>query len=357
MIGRWLRNIEPMECELWTWEWTSTYDGVPKLQELQESFEKDFPVTCERLRQTGKRYWLWPLVSFNSAEGRRFRYLVGSTSEKQDELKGRWNLCGVPQQAWIYGAADLLLRERSCNGCALFYVLDGGIFSSTIFYEGRLCFWLEESGYDGAEGSAMVHRRLESLRNFIKWDSLFGRWKNFEVIEICDLGKQWKQKMLRRAARDPFWKGLNLCRSENPSFENQVKNKMLLTFLPAVLILFLLLYLNGKIGEKMPIPQDVVPPELASPPAVEPIDRVSLKENEFFGAGGVREIPANRGAGLNRCDVSLVRVQGLVAGRLLISSGKTYLKGDSLQGFVVEGIERDGARLSCAGMDFFVEVM
>lgn len=353
MIGWYLAA----NCELLTWEWTTTYDKSPTVQELHESFEMDFPLTCERLRMSGRRYWLFPLISFNSAEGRRFRYLAVLGCEDLEPCKGivgwRKNLGLVrmlPKSFWIYGAADEILRGsqlmgKDWGGNGLFYFLEGGALTVLIFFEGRLCHWLEETGYEKDDS---LKNRLETLRGFVKQDALFSRYETMEFIRIeCpkDVSQTvWKNGLFKRAAMDPLGREINLC-DDNRFVGLSMYAIFFVVF--AFLLIGAWLWWIGSSKKSIPL-EDVVPPELTTVPELPMVSEETVSEK-------VTELKPYMGTVTMKCDSS-VRVQGVVSGKLFISDGKTFFRGDSLGGLVVRDVLKNGVLFSCRNKQFFVEV-
>ena len=111
MVWLGMRRVIPVEAKLLTWECTTTFDEIPALETLESLFESEFPRTCRRLQESGGFYRIWHLVSFNSSEGRRSRFLVALV-EKPFEKRKFENIRrrALPEQIWLSAAADQMIR-------------------------------------------------------------------------------------------------------------------------------------------------------------------------------------------------------------------------------------------------------
>lgn len=340
-IVRSFYGVAPLDVALLTWEWTTTYEKSPEEKELRNSFREDFPGTVEDLKDGF--YLLWPLLSFNSPEGRRFRYLVALVGAPNIP-EGRKRF--LPRQIWLYGAADRMLRgvEKSSldgfsNGNVLFYHCEHEILCVLIFYEGRLCHWIEESGY---ENESLVENRLKDLENFLKKDALFCRCNHYEFIRIEGRNDSQRSRFFRTASKDPFWGTLNLFPHSKNKLQKRrgLRKKILCCFL---ILVSLWILGNGEATEGM-FPVDVVPPKLAVPniiPSEEPrgaLDRLPFRKPEI------------------RCVVENLRVQGAIGGKLFLAGKKMFAVGDSIGNFVVKKIGGKGVEFFCGGKPYFVEV-
>ena len=144
----------------------------------------------------------------------------------------------------------------------------------------------------------------------------------------------------KRAARDPFWKRLDLRRE---SLEPQRKGNW--KSLVALLILVVLCWkfflpLSG-IKSSQPL-HDALPVELDAPPAwsesveVEPVAETPLR---------------NTAAKVARCVLPDFKLKGVVAAKLIVAEvegvSSVVLLGDSLGSFKLHSIGRDGVDLVC----------
>lgn len=351
------RRVLPVQVSLLTWEWMTTYEKLPSEKELQESFEKDFPKMSSHLKNAGGRYVLWPLISFNSAEGRRFRYLVvveeNAESENKTSAGAAKGRC-LPGQIWLYGVADQILRQSTSeiyNGNALLYHCENGVLTVLVFFEGRLCHWVEESGY---EKGNFLQERLELLGEFLKNDSLFSRAEKFDFIKIDELILQTlsKEKMFAFAAKDHFWKGLDLGGSQKAKNDVFIRRKLIaLTSLILVLAFYFVYFARAE--NALLLPEDELLPELSAPPVFFPsTEQSEWRESENFSHEVFRR-PKKVMPSVN-CDSSALGVQGMIADKLFLSAGKTYRVGDSLGHFLVQKIARDGVGFSCGGQPFWL---
>ena len=100
-------RVRAVPARLLTWECTTTFDEIPELKTLESLFKKEFPQTCLRLQQSGGFYRIWHMVSFNSSEGRRSRFLVALVEAPLEKNSGRV----LPQQIYLMTKADKVIRE------------------------------------------------------------------------------------------------------------------------------------------------------------------------------------------------------------------------------------------------------
>lgn len=221
-----LGRVQPAEARLLTWECTTNFDEIPDLGTLESLFEKEFPRTCCRLQECGGIYRIWHLVSFNSSEGRRSRFLVALVEKPFEKSKRRV----LPAQIWFAAAADQMIRSKNlqvvdgnCDGNYLCYGFDENMLRILVFFEGRLCHWSEEvfaEGLSECVQETKMNQALERFRRFLKSDALFSRAKCFE--EICLQEKSaldLSRVHFRRASRDSFWRGRDLQKPESISMD------------------------------------------------------------------------------------------------------------------------------------------
>ena len=359
------KSVIPVEVKLLTWECMTTFDEIPALETLESLFEREFPRACRRLQECGGFYRIWHLVSFNSPEGRRSRFLVALVEgrlEKKDRrlLSKRF----LPKQAWLSAAADLAIRERpECNneGNFLCYGYAGSTLCVLVFFEGRLCHWSEETfarDCKGATLEARMEQAVARFRRFLESDALFSRAKKFEEIRLQDCSEQeFSPSFFKVAARDAFWRGRDLQKSEL----NSRNSRNLSSFLPQkwmglALLAFLamlapkiytLLNSSWSVGLKIPNPEPI---ELTLPP-------------EWYESGEVREpdrsidsdAPSAQVRLKRNCDLPDFSIKGVVAGKLAMvsvagesrESLRTLAVGDSLDSFAVQAIGREHVEFAC----------
>lgn len=160
-----LRPVKSSASRLFTWEYTTTFDENPSAAELEKAFRQEFPQTVERLGGFLTQVKAVPMISFNSAEGRKTRYLVmlpaagiSPNTDVQPNIRTLPNNCNLPRQIWLFSLADRLMKtaagDNSGNG--LFYAVAEGTLYIFVFLEGRLCHWSEEVGYGGVDDGMAV---------------------------------------------------------------------------------------------------------------------------------------------------------------------------------------------------------
>ena len=324
----------PVDAKLFTWECTSSFDEAPSMSELQVSFEKEFPKMRDRLKKNGGSFRLLHLVSFNSTEGRRSRYLVVVLEAPLPNVRKRV----LPRRAAVSAAADRSLREQGSaednSGNFLCYAVGENFFDVLIFFEGRLCHWTE---YALAEMSPeCIESKLRLFRRFLKNDALFSRGESFAEIQVAPVlpGDS------KRAARDPFWKRFDLRReSLEPQRKGSWKRLVVLLILVVLCWKFFLPMLYQESERAL---RDVLPVELDAPPAwsesveVEPVAEIPLR---------------NIAAKTPRCVLPDFKLKGVVAAKLIIveveGASSVVRLGDSLGSFRLRSIGRDGVELVC----------
>lgn len=317
-------RVEPATVRLMTWEWKTAFEDAPSEKELREAFKKDLPQSSARMDAEGECFRMWPMVSFNSAEGRCFRYLVAIYPKKYCGKKW-YESRKLPWQIWIYGCADRLLRnadEMTSSGNGLFYAVENQTLYLAVFCEGRLCHWSEESGY---EEVAVVENRLDRFRKFLKGDSYFSRWEYFPEYCLNEVG--CREREFRWGVLDPFWKGKCL--------EDESRKPWPLAVI-LVAVLMVLLPLDWP-GENLVVP-DVAPPELVE-------YEMEFQETEMKAR---IELPRMFSHERKReCEAPGVNLQGIFAGRLFLADGKNYFLGDSIGNQEVVEIGRDFVSFRC----------
>lgn len=343
-----IRTI-PVETRLLTWECMTTFDEIPAQAELENLFEKEFPRTCLRLKECGGFYRIWHLVSFNSSEGRRSRFLVALV---ESPLVNRRR--ALPRQIYLTAVADRLIRESSASGANdgnyLCYAHVDGCLCLLVFFEGRLCHWSE----DFVRSQAMLDQALSRLRRFLEGDALFSRAKHFEEINLLENDESvFSQALFKRASRDPFWRGRDLRKTEEFSTKgvSEVVGALLgrKIFWLTVFALALLLGQFLKLGEKwrsdsLSILKDVVPPELSIPELSFP--EISSERN------AVENLRQKTTLVKSSCVLPEFLLKGVVGEKFAMVSvenerPRAFALGDSLGSFEVRAVGREHVKLSC----------
>lgn len=290
-----------------TWEWKTSFDGVPTETCLRAAFEKEFPLACKRLKNAGMNFLMLPMVGFNSTEGRCFRYLVVLGLQE------------LPEQMWLYGAADRMLRNKKIPGLegnGLFYALENEMLYVAVFFEGRLCHWSE-----GIAGE----NDLVRFRRFLKRDDLFGRCDNFPEFLV-----EKEKRDYARAVKDPFWK--NLMKKKNKRKIMLKKSILGILFFTALLVMFGS-FITAEKSFNVFL-NDVAAPDLQA------------WENEWPSLEPRNVRPPVK-AKNKKCEMPDLQLQGVVEDHLFLANGSRYFKNDSVGGFVVAEILRGEVRLIC----------
>ena len=358
-----LMRAIPVEAKLLTWECMTTFDEIPAQTELESLFEKEFPRTCSRLRECGGFYRIWHLVSFNSAEGRRSRFLVALV-ECPIEVRGRRLL---PRQIYLTAVADKSIRLADLSdargqasasgendGNYLCYAHADGLLCVLVYFEGRLCHWSED--YVGTP--AKLDLALSRFRRFLESDALFSRAKRFEEVPLQG---DFSQALFKRAARDSFWRGRDLRKPETPVANGFAELASAMfgrkTFWLVLLALAVLLGKFWDLGEMLKNDlllnvADVVPPELSVP-------EISAFENSL------QEVSPNAGVESDgssqefraprerkpQCILPEVFLKGVVGETIAVvtvaGESREISAGDSLGSFEVRSVGRDQIALAC----------
>lgn len=327
-------GAETCPARLFTWEVLSDFDGAMPLNETVADFEREFPAACKRLRDGGGFYRLWPLVSFNAAEGRLSRYLVAFTERGACSGSRRRPL---PPQIWLYSAADAAATEipsddaGEWSGSFWCHYLAEGTLYLVVFFEGRFCHWSEETV--AGCSAEWLSSRLERFRKFLAQDPLFSRGIIAEVeLTPGNFDDRAKALLFRCASRDPFWRGVSLSRERNRGAVGNLAFPLVSTFL----LLLAVLFWPGKMAD----PVDAAPVSLLPPPPL--VETLEPEED-----GGIL---AEKNS-LPICALSEFRLKGVVSGKLAIVSesgnSRNLVPGDSLGTFRLHRVERDRIELVC----------
>ena len=364
-----------VEARLWTWEVVTGFDGVLDSVTLRKRFAEDFPSVAQ-LCLDGE-YAPEPvfreMVSFNSTDGRKHRYLVMLANERESEkepakYRGRGERI-LPRTAMLYGCADKLMREEdacesvycgcslreSCGNCR-FAFLDNGWLYILVFFEGRLCHWSEEPQYNNKES---VQERLGRFDVFLRNDDLFSRAEKWycAFMDVGDVQEPERLRWLRRAGGDPFWRV-------------RTRGKVVWPVLAAgaALLLAVVTWWNVLSGDLPGAAPEVILPAGTELPALTPAPEMrpseeavaQLNESEMRApfnksdVRGVSEIGDARGTlkPAPGCVLPSIRLHGVVAGRIFSASiagasPSWYSLGDTLGPFEVVSIGKDRVQLAC----------
>ena len=334
------RRIKGAKAKILTWEWTTNFDGIPFQSVLEKAFAKDFPKTCKRL-ENGGSYTLLPMISFNSQEGRKFRYMV-IVWDDDGENPGEENSRRIPYQAQVFGAADCAIRnlaKTDNTGNYFVWNLLDEVLYLLVFSGGRLVHWSEETWFPEQDGS-MLENRLQRFRLFMKKDDLLSRNERYEEMELSL--EKGSSDFLKIAARDPFWKNC----SGNAANENFVRTWGLCCLL-ALALGVVACFWNWDGFLKIPEIKDATPVELDRPALIS--EPGEADEPRLVGLSSEKTSVAKRFD--QRCDSLDVRIRGIVQNRLILGSldgrSGSWRLGDSLGKFRVEEITRDQAVLAC----------
>lgn len=320
-------GAEPVAARLMTWELKTAFEESLPEKNLREAFKKDLPQCTARMEANDEQFQMRLLTSFNSAEGRCFRYLVMIFSKEicQGRLFASRKL---PRRIWLYGCADRLLRdsEEHLEGNGLFYAVEDGVLIIAVFFEGRLCHWSEESGY--CEGP-MVEKRLCRFRRFLKNDGLFGRCKNFPEFCLSSFGS--REKNFYAAAKDPFWKEKG---------GRRLQNKMNVAFLAAGILATLLFVFSLSENTEWTFVDEIQD-------KITDVSAPSLDDYEMEIQEAEPKAKKTQTRPKVECGSLQVNLQGILAGRLFLSDGKNFFLGDSIGNYQVVEIGRDFVNLKC----------
>lgn len=364
-----------VEARLWTWEVVTGFEGVLDPLTLRRRFAEDFPTVAESCRngECAAEPGFREMVSFNSTDGRKHRYLVmlanGNDAEKKNAKYCERGERILPRTAMLYGCADKLMREEdACDsvycGCSLrescgncrFAFLDNGWLYILVFFEGRLCHWSEEPQHN----KESVQERLGRFDVFLRNDDLFSRAEKWycSFMDIGGVQEPERLRWLRRAGRDPFWRVRTCGKLVLPAFAAGV-----------ALLLAVSTWWNVLSGDLPGAAPEVISPAgtelpaLTPPPEMRPSEEAVAQFNEGemrapfkSDVRGVSETADVRGTikPASACDLPSIHLRGVVAGRIFSASiagasPSWYSLGDTLGPFEVVSIGKDRVQLACGG--------
>lgn len=337
-------RVNAVEARLLTWECTTTFDEIPEQKTLESLFEKEFPQTCLRFQESGGFYRIWHLVSFNSSEGRRSRFLVALVDGTLGKCGGRV----LPRQIYLMAMADKLIREADALGRAsgndgnyLCYGFCGNVLCIFVFFEGRLSHWSEEA--------VELEPALSRFRRFLQNDVLFSRADHFDEIRLQgEFGPDVLSAQFKRAARDSFWRRRDLLKIERDETNGLVWWPEMLRFfgrksfwLMAVVVAWL--FWRGE--ESFLNIENPVPVELSLPPEWTMFDEPREKSSKIYSEKNVAR---------PKCKLPEFFLKGVVAEKLAVvmfaseaGESRALSVGDSLESFALHAVGREDVELVC----------
>lgn len=345
-----LRRARAVRAKMFTWEVVTDFDCDAPQESLEEAFAKEFPEV-----QGDCRVAFWKMVSFNAADGRKHRYLVAVTAQEGRENRGQERRAqerrALPESIGLYALADREMRSCDCGGNMRFAAVVDGVLYILVFLEGRLCHWSEENGY-GGDSAVLVAERLERFDAFLAKDPLFSRTSAFDLrfYPEATFG------MFAEAARDPFWKRLDLYGSRTAGLH--VGAPVMLFALAAVASLgFVTVYpAQGEACEDCIL---AAAPELSAVPDEILGDGLWTMGPAEAKLSQVRAVSGRGNTPPSACDLPALAIQGTVDGKLAqakIDGEVRWLAvGDSVGTFAVVSIGSDRVQFVCN--DKAVEVL
>lgn len=336
-----------VRARLLTWEVVTGFEQEPLPAELLRRFGEEFPEASKLAPR------FWKMMAFNATNGRRHRYLV-ALSYGGNVCRGRY----LPQSIALYDECDRRMRACECGGnlrCAA--VMNDCLFI-LVFMEGRLCHWSEEVGYgfETFKGNGepdvkiLVQKRLSRFDEFLRRDDFFARTPEFQKLELLPYSPA--NEAFERAARDPFWRKLNLYETRPMELKLRVAARYLIVLM--TLVVAVLFFPKLKTNQKFEEPwlQNEAP-ELEFPKEIASASKEPQTINLF--------VKNNKEAKSGNCVPTPFEIGGIVEGKVLFArfkneSAQWIRLGDSLGVFVVDEIERDRVRLRCGEISIVREM-
>lgn len=360
-----LERVGGVGAPLFTWEVSVPFDDEPGEARLREEFAREFPELSGRGRPC-----FWKMVAFNGDSGRKVRYLV-ALAAGVDEMRRKFDRV-LPEGVALYGMADNVIRTGGVHGCvrgsvhgntpgssadhadsggnALFSFLCGSRLVILVFCEGRLCHWSEENDYEDGFGGNAYAERMMRFRQFLARDEYLSRGCPYgefrERVEPAAMRGEF-----RRAARDPFWRRLDLdCAPRVRPLHRKIAVGCFLAV--AALAGAAALGLDYGVGnvavaEVVGLGEDITlsaPPPMRTLPAVAEVRETSPAP---------LPIPPSMRAPSARCSAPPLKLRSVVQGVLFQGDVEGtlgwYRPGDSIGAFVVDSVGRDRVVLVCGG--------
>lgn len=340
-----LERVVGVGAPLFTWEVSVPFDDEPGEARLHETFAREFPETSARVHPR-----FWKMVAFNGDSGKKVRYLVAVAAAPVDGMRRRFDRV-LPEGVALYGMADRIIRSSDAtHGNALFSFLCGSRLVILVFCEGRLCHWSEEEGYEeGFDGRAYAER-MERFRRFLARDEYLARGCPYsEFRERVDPTTMCGE--FRRAARDPFWRGLDL--DNVPRVRPLYRKIAVGCFLAVAALAGALVFLpNVAVAEGDGFGEDLGEGiALSVPPPLPTVTEV--RETQPTPPTTIPPMQPSMRALSARCNAPPLRLRSVVQGVLFQGDvGGTlgwYRPGDSVGTFVVDSVGRDRVVLVCGG--------
>ena len=359
-----LARIAFAAARLWTWEVVTGFDGVLDPPTLRRRFAEEFPKVAEACRngECAAGPVFREMVSFNSTEGRRHRYLVMRVEEDVARYRRHYDRV-LPRMAMLFGFSDKLMRSTDGYGNCRLAFFCGGWLYVLVFFEGRLCHWSEESGHDAAS----AQERLERFDEFLRRDALFSRaesWK-FLLVELDGVSDSEKNEWWRRACKDPFWRSVDL--DAIAGIKPRAKRKIALLALAGLALAFACAFGGGEaffdneIAYTRPAPDLSPVPEYAfGDGGAEPYETESVEkfyeEKSHTNIALANVEPAEQEPTASdtvpQCAAPAIKLYGVVEGRLVQASAdggeRVWLRiGDFIGGYELESIGKDYGVFAC----------
>lgn len=334
MLGE---NVHGLYAPMFTWEVCMPFEQEPSDDFLLKQFNKEFSETLK----WGEPVF-WPMVSFNSPEGRKIRYLVSIVGESLIGFRKKFDRV-LPLSVGLYAFADKLIRDSEFNheGNALCLFIYSGRLYILVFKEGCLCHWSEEPGYDsGFEGEDFC-LRLERFRVFMKRDDYLSTVPVYtEFMNHVDSSQM--DLLFKKAIKDPFWKKFDL--DDVPKFKPAVRKILTCTFFALMFMLGLCALIYGGLEREGFVESTIdLSCVLNSPPPVLP----SLERKIS------RKIRRTK-----KCKALDFTLRGVVEGVVFqgVFEGRVewFHVGDEIEGYVVAAVEKNQVKLVCNGKTLVV---
>lgn len=421
MMG-WTRCVAPVAARMMTWEVTTSFDGTLTGTELRKRFDEDlgdlFGMREDEFRETldtgvrVNRVFFWPLVSFNASDGRKHRFLVAMANESLVCYRKKFDRC-LPRQIALFAVADKLLRGEPLNAifvgdvaecglkdkvnegvaecsvaetCVEENVADDGnlllvalwknILYILVFMKGRLCHWSEELGY-GDCFDEQIAERVRRFKEFLKADELFASAGAFGEVFVCGDNVSDMEILFQIAAKDSFWRDLDLDESESMKPCEKRRWTMCALMLLTLGVSFAFFSDDSWVmrnvrewcGDVVPV-KDVAPVEL-SLPAERDLEKLAWAEGhrDLLPAkwthgreGFVHDETSRKQQTLHcACDSLDFKLLGIVGGRVALmktaaGETKTLSVGDSLLKYCVKEIGRNEIVLRCGRKEVRYEI-
>ena len=374
-----LEKFAPVKARLWTWEVLFPYDEEPSPVQLREMFRRDFPVVSQK----GEALFL-RMVAFNGESGRKIRYLVALAQDAWSAER-RYDRA-LPESLQLYGIADEVVRDANAKICENVSAADGPDFAGNalfsflledrlvilVFWGGRLCHWSEEVGYEEGFAGEAYGNRMDRFRKFLERDEYFSRGFAKGCFSEYRLSLESREERMpagayfRRAARDPFWRGVDLdpSRRLKPLVQKGLLALILVALLGGFAFWKCLDRFWGKFADYnfADVSGDIA---LVAPPVPEPSRerrdsslRFSLRRKSVdFGevkmpSNSIAGEPRN-GRGGDSLGVPEMKLRSIVKGvviQAVVDGSLRWLRlGDSVGVFVVKSIGRDRVQLEGGG--------